>query len=951
MGTERYNSNGLPLFIRDNRNVGYTFTYTSNRMTKVTHTSGRSITIAWTSGLISSITAPNNQVYSYGYNANGVLSSVTYPGGLGTRTYHYEDPVSYMALTGYSIDGVRKTRYSYQADGKVAWSGREGAVERDTFAYGGNYTDVTNALGHTTRYNFVTVKGIKRVASVSRPASTACPAGVAATDYDTRGYPTRNVDFEGNQTFLTYNDRGELLERRSGVGPAPGNSTANQQRTTYGWDTARNLLVRESHYGNGGNIQAETVYTYYPDSDAPRARLLEKVEQCAPDCTSGQKRTTTYAYAVYGNRMIQTLVVDGPLDGNGDAVTYQYDTAGNLTSVTNGLGHAVTYAGYNALGLPGSMTDANGLVTQYTWDLKGRLTQQRVLGPGGNRDWTTTWRSDDQPSATTSPGGISLGYLYDGIGRLTEVRESRGSLYGANSLDRLLISYDALSNVTQRRTGYQADGVSFTQTSNAQYAYDSAGFLERSWQVSGQETLYQYDANGRLAGVSDPLGRTTAYLYDSHGRRKTVIDPLLQPAQFGYDVLGRLSSVTDPRGKVTSYTYNGFGDLTQQVSPDTGTTTYAYNAYGQRSSMTRAGSLTTTYGYDGLGRVTSAASGGQTQAFTWDSCTNGKGRLCAVGDPSGTLGWTYNSAGEATAQSQTVAGSGVAFGQTYAYDAAGRLTGIGYPGGVSVGYGYSGGRMTAMTAMVGGVTHHVATGIGYRPFGAASGWTYGNGATRAVVRNGVGRLTELNAKNGGTDLQRLTYGYNAAEEITQITNGVNSALTQAYGYDALGRLTGVTASGANQGFGYDANGNRTSHTWGGLTDSYVIAGANNQLSAITGPRAKGFSYNARGNTTLGGGNTYGYDAFDRLSQVTQGGTTTYYRINALGQRVRKDRGSDATATGYAYGPSGQVEAEYSWGAGSWSHYLRLPGGEPVALVRGGQLYAIHTDHLGRPEVA
>jgi len=54
---------------------------------------------------------------------------------------------------------------------------------------------------------------------------------------------------------------------------------------------------------------------------------------------------------------------------------------------------------------------------------------------------------------------------------------------------------------------------------------------------------------------------------------------------------------------------------------------------------------------------------------------------------------------------------------------------------------------------------------------------------------------------------------------------------------------------------------------------------------------------------------------------------------------------------YAYGPSGQVEAEYAWGGSAWTHYLRLPGGEPVGLERGGQVYMVHTDHLGRPEVA
>ena len=34
--------------------------------------------------------------------------------------------------------------------------------------------------------------------------------------------------------------------------------------------------------------------------------------------------------------------------------------------------------------------------------------------------------------------------------------------------------------------------------------------------------------------------------------------------------------------------------------------------------------------------------------------------------------------------------------------------------------------------------------------------------------------------------------------------------------------------------------------------------------------------------------------------------------------------------------------------GAWTSYI-YNGSEPVALVRGGQIYYIHTDHLGRPE--
>ena len=951
---ETYDHEGRLISRRTNRGSGYAFSYEPNstRISQVTHTSGRSITLGWAGSYITSITASNGKTFTYGYTG-GRLTSVTYPDGLGSRTYHYEDSSKPYALTGYSIDGTRRTRYAYYADGRVQSSALDGNYERDRFTYGSNYVDLTNEKGYVTRYNLSPVLGINRITSESRPASTACAGGTASTAYDSRGYPSKSVDFEGHQTFYTWDDEGRLQEVRSGVGPAPDNSTTNQRKTTYGWDTLRNLVTRESRYGNSASIQAETLYTYYPIGDsAGRAWLLQKVEVCAPNCASGSKRTTTYDYVLRSNKMIQTRTIDGPLAGTGDAVTYQYDTAGNLTSITNGLGHAVGYAGYNGLGQPGSMTDANGLVTQYTWDAKGRLTRTRVVGPAGNRDWTTVWRADDQPSSTTSADGRTLTYLYSDIGYLNEIRESRGSVYGAGSLDRLLLSYDILGNVTRRRLGYSATGVSFTLTQDESFAYDTAGFLERSWKPHGQEWLYDYNRNGQLAAVSDALGRTTATVYDNQGRVRTVTDTLSQTSTYGYDALGRLAGIRDPRGRLTTYTHNGFGELTQQVSPDTGTTGFGYDAAGRRTSMTRAGGLATTFVNDALGRITSATADGQTQTFTWDSCTYGKGRLCSVTDPTGTVGWTYNKAGEAVSQQQSMAGSAIDFGQAYVRDAVGRLTGISYPGGVSVGYGYSGSRLSAMTVTVGGTTHDVAAGVKYQPFGAVSGWTYGNGLVRGHNFDTSGRLTGLSAVSGSTVRQSLTYAFNTDETIQKVTNGVSAALTQTFAYDELQRLEGVTATGANQGFAYDANGNRTSHTWPGGTDTYVTQSTSNRLATISGPSATAFTYDDRGNTIAGGGNTYGYDGFNRLNLVTRAGVTTNYRVNALGQRIRKDRGSTATTVGFTYGPSGQVENEYAWGAtNKWTHYLRLPGGEPVGLVRGGQVYMLHTDHLGRPEVA
>jgi len=98
---EVYDAYGRPITIKNERGIGVTYSYNgSNQLATITHTTGRAIAIAWSGSKIASITAPNGKAYGYGYNANGYLTSVTYPDNLGTRTYHYEDTNQPGGLTG-----------------------------------------------------------------------------------------------------------------------------------------------------------------------------------------------------------------------------------------------------------------------------------------------------------------------------------------------------------------------------------------------------------------------------------------------------------------------------------------------------------------------------------------------------------------------------------------------------------------------------------------------------------------------------------------------------------------------------------------------------------------------------------------------------------------------------------------------------------------------------------
>ncbi|PJK10573.1 type IV secretion protein Rhs [Lysobacteraceae bacterium NML95-0200] len=482
------------------------------------------------------------------------------------------------------------------------------------------------------------------------------------------------------------------------------------------------------------------------------------------------------------------------------------------------------------------------------------------------------------------------------------------------------------------------------------YQYDELGRIRAMPGNHGQNFQTKYDANGNIRQTIDSAGQITQYTYDALNRLVSVTDPQNGITRFGYNLADQLTQVTDPRGNITTYTYDGLGQLWAQSSPDTGNTQFQYNAAGQLIQMTRQSGMVTQYAYDALGRLTSKTAGGHTHHFAYDTCPNGKGLLCQITDPSGIMGFAYSPEGLLTHKTQTLTGGNINFSQHYTYDDMGRLAGTRYPGNIAVTYGYTDGKITAMTVKIGNAQpHNVLSNIQYQAFGSALDWQYGNGLTRNAQLDLDGRLTQLDTRNGSTGVQTLAYQYNSNNLITRITHSQQPVATQHYSYDTLGRLTHVSAGIGNQSFAWDAVGNRISHTNNTGMSSLGYANNSNRLQWLSRPLypQRTFNYDADGNITGSAGTTYSYNAFNRLASAHKNGITTHYRINALGERTVKQTGAQASY--FATGPSGLLEVEYHPAHNRWTHYLRF-GSEVVGMVRDGQLYAVHNDHLGRPEL-
>jgi RHS repeat-associated protein/uncharacterized repeat protein (TIGR02543 family) len=472
-------------------------------------------------------------------------------------------------------------------------------------------------------------------------------------------------------------------------------------------------------------------------------------------------------------------------------------------------------------------------------------------------------------------------------------------------------------------------------------------------------TTYQYDANGNLTQITDPLGRIRQVQYDALNQpvRQLELHPTIIGSTGGqidttYDSLGQVISITDPRNLTTSYSKDSLGNLSQQTSPDTGTTLTDHDAAGNLITRTDARGKTATYSYDSLNRVSQIADDDDTVRYTWDSCTNGIGRLCSVSTNASTVSYRYDAHGRITQKTQTA--GAIALAVSHSYNAAGQRIQTVTPGGQTLDYQWTAGRLTAI--LVNG--QPLLTQIGYEPDGQINGWAWGNNQPNERFYDLAGRpvIISLGVDAKTQQPNSRTYGYDAAGRLTDVLDDSDPQLNQRHGYDGLDRLISSERGElqtSRTDYSYDLSGNRTGKIQDNATRySYSIDANSNRLHSQSGAQTVNYSYDSLGNLTTDGTVSYTYNAAGRRISATATNLNANYTYNALGQRVTKT--VNGITTQYAYDEQGHLTGEYD-SAGQLLQEIVWLGDLPVAVLKPatGQavtpdLYYLHADHLGTP---
>ncbi|MCB5426409.1 LysM peptidoglycan-binding domain-containing protein [Altererythrobacter sp. CC-YST694] len=892
-------------------------------------------------------------------NALGTYTTYAYDeAGNVTSIRIYETPVSVPANGGVATSAPavpsgnkRETTFTYDGLGRMVASSVVLPSGYKTGVWNGTaWTNVTtNSLDTSYQYDY-----LGNVVKVTDPNGNA-----TFSYYDRLGRKTAQLDAEGYLTAWTYNSENNVLtERRYNTGftGAPNSSSppslltnSADRLTTYTYDKVGNRLSEARsnviiHNGSGGtNTVTSTIWYSYNGL----GQVLTRTEATGD--------VFTYIYD-QGGRLSEERSPQYA-SNNGTAVTpkvnYFYNGLGDLTRTVQAAGGDVSSARvttytYSTGGRLSSMTNAEGDVRNYFYDIAGRLTLETYS--------RTTYVSGG--STVTAEEGI--GYRFDALGRSLGqgfYKKVSGSWQFQSTNDWSSMEYDAFGDVVR---------VGVNGAWQQQNQYDLAGRIWASNSGDGIWKYFGYDKNGNqtllIASAGANLsGKTMAQAfalisgtdvnatYTVYDRRNLAISAVEEGRQLSasgtsalnsgrtYNAFGEVASETNAAGVTTAYTYNTMGKMIRSEGPtvfitlENGAAVWVRPAqdfyYDQSGRLVATRDANGTYGTNGTGTngATKAANTGNLNRLTLLAGTGyGGGNALATVEThadGGTVTTAYDIYGNARKITQSV-GDGTSVITQQGFDKLGRLTQVTNPGGLVDYYAYDvlGQRIAHWNNYLASTNKELT---GYDVQGRITyqrAWGGASGDETTISYAWSGTLVTPGLATGST-----TFG--GWVQTTTYENGK----TLVEKNDLFGRLTEKTDLGGNTTvYTYDLAGRLVSALTGAYGNTYIYynTGQYKQVSSFS----RWYNGNTANNVETRG--EYTYDVLGRrltelgttIKSGTGGGTAitkqasaTYDALGRLKTWQDTVPAPDYTVTN-EYDAVGNVRRTNSWTRDYWFRY-------------------------------
>ncbi len=604
----------------------------------------------------------------------------------------------------------------------------------------------------------------------------------------------------------------------------------------------------------------------------------------------------------------------------GQEIEYTYDSRSNITEMRrvaasgSGLADLVQSATYPTscsnpvtCNQPTSTTDTAGNTTDYTYDAThGGLRTVTAPAVGGDRPRTEIFYGTRRAYyKLTSGGSITAG---DQIYLPTRVSSCRtggaGSCY-TTTTERRMTLYYGLQNGTANNLHQRNETVRLGDGTLA------------------QTTTYAHDEFGNVTVVDGPVSGNVDSVhmrYDLLRRQVGMIGP--DPDGTGPRLRAAQRMTYDGDGRVTEQeagTVNGISDTawaafsrTQRQAVDYDVIGRVLEARSYAAGTTIDAVIQRTYGTDG--RLACAAM--RMNPAVYSSLPSSACSLGTTGSsgPDRITEWTYDDNGRVLTVTEAAGTADEAEVRRMVYTANGQVERL---------FDGNGNR----------VYHHIydghdrlketnfadPTSTGNSNWSDDVQYTYdsaGRIATRRVRTNelfsysydALGRVTDVTAPSGTAS---STFTYDHFGNVLTVSDGTNTVTNT---FNAMGQLLSQAQMHGTVSYEYDSVGRRTRMTW---PDSYYVEYDWNDISQLTAIRENGATFG------VGVLAQFEYDDFGRRTALTRGnGTETRYDFDAMGRLGELVTDLAGTANdntdSFTFNPAGQIasrtrtNADYSY---------------------------------------